>query len=84
MQTFERRISALESVTPSVDDRTFVIRFVAVGKPDAEIDGLHTNEGQQWARLPGETEQGLIDRATVEVERKQSCAAWLLSTVDDE
>ena len=84
MQNLERRISALESVNPSVEERTFVVRFVAVGKPDAEIAGLHTSEGQQWARLPGESEQGLIDRATSEVERNQSGAALLLSTVDDE
>ena len=56
-----------------------MIRFVAPGRLDAEIDGLHTNEGQQWARLPGESEQGLIDRATREVERNQWGAALLLS-----
>lgn len=80
MQNLERRISALESVKPSVEERTFVVRFVAVGKPDAEIDGLKTTEGQQWMRLPGESERCLIDRATREVERNQWATALLLST----
>ena len=84
MQNLERRISALESANPLVDEMTLVIRFVAPGHLNAEIDGLRTNEGQQWARLPGESEQGLIDRATSEVERNQSGAALLLSTVGDE
>ena len=84
MKNLERRISALESVNPQVEQRTFVVRFVAVGKHDAEIYGLKTTEGQQWARLPGESEQCLIDRASREVERNQWGAALLLSTVDDE
>lgn len=83
MQNLERRVCALESASPSVEERTFVVRFVSPGDPDAEIDGLRTNEGQHWARLPKESEQDLIDRATREVERNQWGAAMLLSTVDE-
>ena len=82
MQNLERRISALESANPLVDEMTLVIRFVAPGHLNAEIDGLRTNEGQRWERLPGESEQALVDRATREVERSQWGNAMLLSTVD--
>ena len=84
MQNLERRICALESASPSVEERTFVVRFIAAGDPGAEIDGLRTNEGRQWARMPGESEQGLIDRATREVGRNQLGAALLLSRVEQE
>ena len=51
---------------------TNIIRFIKPGHLDAEIQALHTEEGQSWQRLEGETQQELIDRATHEVKR----TAW--------
>lgn len=78
MQALEKRIAALEVATPPVDEMTFVIRFVSPGHLDAEIHQLRADDGTLWTRLPGETEQELIDRATLAVRRNEWCAALLL------
>jgi len=80
MQALERRIAALEMANPPAEETTVVIRLVAPGHLDAEIHGLRADDGQQWTRLPGESEQGLIDRATREVERNQWGVAQLIGS----
>lgn len=70
MQTLERRIAALEQTNPPAEEKTIVIRFVSPGHLDAEIYNLRADDGTRWTRLPGETEEKLIERATKEATRK--------------
>lgn len=84
MQNLEKRIAALEQANPPAQELTIIRRIVVPGHLDAQVCRLRADNGQLWTRQPGETEQGLIERATSEVERNQSGAALLLSTVDDE
>ena len=69
MRSLERRIAALEVQTTPPEPLTIIRRFVSPGQPMTELQGLKDNEGStEWQRQPGETEQSLIDRA--------SLAAW--------
>jgi hypothetical protein len=63
MQTYRRRISALEQANPPADELTIIRRIVAPGHLDAEIHSLRDDVGNEWARQSGESEQELIDRA---------------------
>ena len=63
------RITALEAVSAPVDDMTIVRRFVSPGHIEAEILRLRDDDGKTWIRQPDETEQALIDRASLEVRR---------------
>lgn len=69
MQNLEKRVAALELVNPPADDLTIIRRYVRPGHLDAEIYRLRDDDGTLWIRQPGETEQELIDRATLEVKR---------------
>ena len=69
MLNLEKRIAALEATSAPADDLTIIRRFVSPGHLDAEILHLRDDEGQLWERKPGETEQELIDRASLEVKR---------------
>lgn len=69
MQSIEKRIAALEATNAPADDITIIRRFVSPGHLDAEIHRLRDDDGKLWTRQPGETEQALIDRATLEVKR---------------
>ena len=70
MQTLERRICALERASPSTAVKTIIRRFLSPGDVEVEIHSLRgAADGELWTRLPGETEQELIDRATVAVTR---------------
>lgn len=82
--SLERRLSALESASPSADKLTLIRRFVSPGQLDSEIYGLRDDDGNLWARLPGETEQELIDRATIAVKRSPWGVASLITTTADE
>ena len=64
MKKFKRRVAALESTRPSADQFTIICRMGSPGQLDAEVYGLRSVDGNFWARLPGETKQGLIDRAS--------------------
>lgn len=81
MLNIERRIAALEAANPPADDMTIIRRFVSVGQLDAEIYRLKDDEGKLWTRQAGETEQELLDRATLEVKRNPWGIASL--TADD-
>ena len=69
MQNLEKRIAALEATTAPTDDMTIIRRMVRLGHLDAEICRLRDDEGGLWTRQPGETEQELIDRASLDVKR---------------
>jgi len=79
MQSLERRLSALESANRPVEKKTLVIRFVSPGRLDAEIHGLRADDGQQWTRQTGETEQLLIDRSSKETKRNSWGFARLIT-----
>ena len=69
MQRLEKRIAALEATSAPADEMTIIRRFVSPGHLDAEIHRLRDDDGKLWTRQPGETEQALIDRASLEVKR---------------
>ena len=69
MQSLEKRITALETTSAPADDMTIIRRIVSLGNLDAEIHRLRDDNGKIWTRQPSETEQELIDRATLEVKR---------------
>lgn len=79
MQTLEKRVAALESANPPKEDLTIIRRMVSPGHPDAEISRLKDGAGKLWTRQPGETEQGLIDRASHEVKRTPWGVASLIA-----
>ena len=77
MQTLERRVCALEQANPSTAVNTIIVRFLSPADLEAEIHSLRAGDGELWARLPGETEQELIDRASGEVTRNGTGFAML-------
>lgn len=79
MQTLERRVSALEQASPASEGMTIIHRIVSPGHLDAEIYGLRADDGQQWTRQTGETEQLLIDRASKETKRNSWGFARLIT-----
>ena len=81
MQNLEKRIAAMEAKSGPVDNMTIIRSFVSPGHLDAEIHRLRDDDGKAWMRRPGETEQELIDRASLEVKRTPWGIASL--TADD-
>lgn len=79
MQSIEKRIAALESTSNSADEFTIIRRFVSPGHLDGEITRLRDDDGKVWTRQTGETEQELIDRASVEVKRTPWGVASLIA-----
>ena len=69
MPSLETRIAALEVENTPTEPLTIIRRFVTPGQPLAELQGLQDNKGNQWLRQPGESEQGLIDRASLQAWR---------------
>ena len=72
MQNLEKRVAALEQANKPVDEYTLIRRYVSPGHLDDEIYLLTDDDGNEWRRQPGETEDELIDRASKEVTR----TAW--------
>ncbi len=79
MQAIEKRIAALEQASPPADGMTIIHRIVKPGHLDAEIHRLRGDGGELWERLPGETEQAFIDRASGEAKRNEWGFAGLAS-----
>lgn len=79
MPSLEKRIAALEATTALPDEITTIRRFVSPGHLDAEITRLRDDDGKLWTRQPGETQQELIDRATLEVKRTAWGVAHLIT-----
>jgi len=69
MQSLEKRIAALEVQTEPPEPLTIIRRFVTPGQPLPELQGLQDNKGKEWLRQPGESEQGVIDRASLQAWR---------------
>lgn len=84
MHNIERRIAALEATNMPADEMTIIRRFVSPGGADGEIHRLRDADGNLWTRLPGETEQELIDRATIEAKRSPRGFARLITVTADE
>jgi len=78
MLTIQKRLAALEATTAPADEITIICKFVSPGHSDAEIHRLRDNDGKLWTRLPDETEQQLIDRASLEVKRSPWGVALLI------
>lgn len=79
MHPLEKRIAALESVNPPAEEMTIIFKSVSAGRLNAEIHRLRDDDGKLWTRLPGETEQELIDRASLEAKRSPWGVARLIS-----
>lgn len=79
MQSLEKRIAALEVQTAQAELLTIIRRLVAPGKPQTELECLRDSNGTEWRRKPGESEQGFIDRASLECARHAGGVASLSS-----
>jgi hypothetical protein len=79
MQSLEKRIAALEATSAPADEMTIIRRFVSPGGSDGEIHRLRDDDGKIWTRQPSETEQELIDRASLEVKR----TPWGVASLTD-
>lgn len=80
MQGTENRIAALEKASTPTDDITIFLKIVSPGHLDDEVFRIKSRNGEQrWERLPGETQQELIDRASKEVKRNEWRAATIMS-----
>lgn len=77
MPNLEQRISALEVATPHTKPLTIIRRFVSPGQPPTEIQSLRDEKGNKWQLLPGETEQALLDRASLQCARNAGGVASL-------
>ncbi|MCK6417295.1 MAG: hypothetical protein L6Q63_17505 [Giesbergeria sp.] len=86
MPTLEKRLEALEANTPHIPDRVTLVTFVKPGELDKEIQRICTalvaDEGQQWIRESGETEQEFRERATREAPRNAYGASLLFGSSD--
>ena len=78
MQNLKCRLAAIEAANPPAVDFTIIRRIVCPGHLDAEITRLRDDDGKLWTRLPGETEQELIDRASLEAKRSPWGVARLI------
>ena len=76
-QTLDRRISALESHAIPVELLTIIRKIIDPCQLTADIQRVSANGGESWTRLPGETEQGFLDRTIAEVKRNEWGAARL-------
>ncbi len=69
MPSLDVRLKALEVKTSPAEPLTIIRRFVSPGQLLPELQGLQDDKGNEWLRLPGETEQNLIDRASLKAWR---------------
>lgn len=79
MHPLEKRIAALESVNPPSEEMTIIIKAMSPVGLNSQIHRLRDDDGKLWTRLPGETEQALIDRASLEAKRSPWGVARLIS-----
>jgi len=77
MQALEKRIVSLELKTSEQELFTIIRTFVVPGQIKREIERLTDARGAVWHRLPGESEQGLIDRASFECARNANGVSLL-------
>jgi hypothetical protein len=74
-----KRIAALEVPTAPGEPLTIIRRFVAPGKLQDEMNGMRYTKGTVWRREPGESEQDLIDRASIHAWRNSRGVANMTS-----
>lgn len=79
MQSLDKRITALEVQAEPPEPLTIIRRFVSPGQPLTELQGLRDDKGGEWLRQPGESEQGLIDRASLDCVHNQWGVALLFA-----
>lgn len=82
MQALERRIAALELRTSEQEPFTIIRTFVVPGQIRREIERLADARGAVWHRLPGESEEGLIERANLGCARNAGGVALLSADGD--
>ena len=66
MPSLEARIAALEVETTPAEPLTIIRRFISPGQSMPELQGVQDKKGNEWQRKPGESEQALIDRASLQ------------------
>lgn len=84
MQTFERRIAALEQASPNGITAMF-IHIVGMGETDKEIQTIASSyyiaKRQEWTREPGESVQDFQGRAErEEMPSPTGCKVFLCSS----
>lgn len=77
MPSLEARIAALEVKTSPSESVIIIRSFVGPGHQPTELQSLRDGNGKEWQRQPGETEDALIDRVSVEVMRSSSGVALI-------
>ena len=82
LQSLEKRVSALEQVSPEGIGVLFII-LVGIGEVGMEITHIHDNHGKHWNRRLEETENDFKDRATSESPRKENQVALLLGEINN-
>lgn len=78
MQNLEKRIAALETVNVPPEELTIFRRIVEPGRMDAEMHHISDDDGKQWPRQTGETENAFIDRAERETRANENGLKCLL------
>lgn len=76
----ERRVAALERAEFSSYGMVLLVKFMAPGRLAEEISHLDGDTGESWDRLPGESQEALIDRATSEARRSPFGVVLLFAT----
>ena len=80
IKPLDSRLKALESrLSPCPELLTIVRTVVYPDGTQAEIQSLRDEQGNNWQLLPGETEQALIDRASLQCARNAGGVALLNS-----
>jgi hypothetical protein len=77
MPSLETRIAALEVENTPAEPLTIIRSFVSPGQPPTELQRLRDSKGTEWRRAPGESEQWLIDRASLHAWRN----SWGVATM---
>lgn len=80
MQNLEKRIAVLETANPPAEELTIIRRIVWPGHLDAEIDHIRDDDGNEWTRLPVETEAAFTDRAIGETQPNKCGVKCLIAT----
>jgi hypothetical protein len=73
MLNLEKRIAALEASTAPTEGLTIIRRFVSPGHLDAEINHITDDQGNEWTRQDGETEEAFTDRAASQTPANPHC-----------
>jgi hypothetical protein len=81
MQNLEKRVAALETIEPPVEELTIIRRIVCPGHLEAEIDHIRDAAGQEWTRQPGESETTFTERAASETQANKWGVKSLIGTI---